>query len=156
MLIKMIHARPEYNLSGFIFNITWVYLLNIQHTEVNEAWFQFLFVAERSDEEKRILSVSLCFYVYPSTLVTVLEITDIVHSLVNNCSYLGGLVVRGVEALDGDFSEDVWLQRLLSQVTVVNDGWMQQKKNLFVLQSLNRFGNAWGNYFSILPIQKLS
>lgn len=71
-----------------------------------------------------------------------------------NCSYLGGLVVRGVEALDGDFSEDVWLQRLLSQVTVVNDGWMQQKKNSFVLQSLNRFGNVWGNDFSILPIQK--
>lgn len=47
----------------------------------------------------------------------------------NHSSYLGGLVVRGVKAFDGDLSEDVGLQRLLRQVTVVNDGWMQEKKN---------------------------
>lgn len=44
------------------------------------------------------------------------------------CSYLGGLVVRGAEAFDSDLSEDVGLQRLLSQVAVVNDGWMPKKK----------------------------
>lgn len=47
----------------------------------------------------------------------------------DDCTHLGGLVVRGVEAFDGDLSEDVGLQRLLRQVTVVNDGWMK-KNNL--------------------------
>lgn len=32
----------------------------------------------------------------------------------DHSSYLGGLVVRGVEAFDSDLSEDVGLQRLLS------------------------------------------
>lgn len=36
--------------------------------------------------------------------------------------YLGGLIVRRVEAFHSDLSEDVGLQRLLRQVTVVNDG----------------------------------
>lgn len=44
-------------------------------------------------------------------------------------TYLGGLVVRGAEAFDRDLSEDVGLQRLLSQVAVVNDGWMPENKN---------------------------
>lgn len=44
------------------------------------------------------------------------------------CSYLGGLVVRRAEAFDGDLSEDVGLHRLLSQVAVINDGWMPEKK----------------------------
>lgn len=47
----------------------------------------------------------------------------------DDCTHLGGLVVRGVEAFDGDLSEDVGLQRLLRQVTVVDDGWMK-KNNL--------------------------
>lgn len=53
-----------------------------------------------------------------------------------NCTNLGGLVVSRVEAFDSDLSEDVGLQWLLSQVTVVNDGWMKKKTVLeFVLQS---------------------
>lgn len=47
----------------------------------------------------------------------------------DDCTHLGSLVVRGVEAFDGDLSEDVGLQRLLRQVTVVDDGWMK-KNNL--------------------------
>lgn len=50
-------------------------------------------------------------------------------------SYLGGLVVRGVEAFDGDLSEDVGLQWLLGQVTVVNDGWMQKEENHYFICS---------------------
>ena len=36
---------------------------------------------------------------------------------------LGGLVLGGVEALDGDLAEHVGLQRLLGEVAVVDDGW---------------------------------
>ena len=42
--------------------------------------------------------------------------------------HLGGLVVGGVEAFDGDLSEDVGLQRLLGQVAVVDDGWMEKQE----------------------------
>lgn len=37
-------------------------------------------------------------------------------------SYLGSLVVWRTEAFDSDLSEDVRLQWVLGQVTVVNDG----------------------------------
>lgn len=41
-------------------------------------------------------------------------------------AHLGGLVVRRVEAFDGDLSEDVWLQGLLGQVAVVDDGCVRK------------------------------
>lgn len=42
-------------------------------------------------------------------------------------SYLSSLIVGGVEAFDDDLSEDVGLEWLLCQVTVVNNGWMQEE-----------------------------
>lgn len=51
----------------------------------------------------------------------------------DSCAHLCGLIVGGVEAFDGDLSEDVGLQRLLSQVTVVNDGWGKKRQLSFYL-----------------------
>ena len=41
---------------------------------------------------------------------------------------LGGLVLGGVEALDGDLAEHVGLQRLLGEVAVVDDGWAGERR----------------------------